>query len=230
MALGRLGLLLTLAWLVLAGLYVAVAVGFGNLLFLLPQEIALFVIGVVLPLGVLWSILGFFRQNESLRQLEGRMADARAIQAAVPTMTQSPPAPAPAQQSWVSDPVSDMAEQGLSAPPPAPAAAQAETAPSAQAAAPPPPSAPLPEEPAPRVQPTAAAAAAPPVFTHEPAPPPVAPPSQSVPPPAEPARPDGRSFLSKFKRSAPVVPPAEPPLQVMPSPAPQAPSAPAAET
>jgi hypothetical protein len=70
MLLALVGLLLTVIWLLGGIWYVAEAIGFENLLFLLPGELGQFATGFLLPLVLLWLVLGYLHIGQRLRQLE----------------------------------------------------------------------------------------------------------------------------------------------------------------
>lgn len=222
MALGPLGLLLTLLWLAFAFWYVTEAVGLENLMLLLPQEIALFVIGVVLPLGVLWFILAFFRFGRSLGRIESGVSDSTArapapSAQAAPAAQAAPPSAATTATTTAATTAAAAAgwpgrDEPAEAPPPAVAERPGVPADPAPAVSPP-----MRDEPAP--PPDRGPAGAPPPVSR----PPISQPPISQPPAEEPSAAPRRPFLAKLRESAVArrrsePPPAAPPLAEQPAP------------
>ncbi|MGF1611888.1 MAG: hypothetical protein ACFCUQ_20985, partial [Kiloniellales bacterium] len=116
MLLALIGLLLTVIWLLGGVWYVAEEIGFENLLFLLPSELGQMAIGFLLPLVLLWLVLGYLHIGNRLRRLEETLWEIAAVRLA----RSGGGSPAPDDEGWL-DLVSD-------APPGSAAGAAAATA------------------------------------------------------------------------------------------------------
>jgi hypothetical protein len=65
----QIGIAATVSWLVVAGIYVSVDVGWGALWYVLPHEMATVVIGVLTPVIFLWLAIFFVGQRRELENL-----------------------------------------------------------------------------------------------------------------------------------------------------------------
>ena len=64
----RLGLGVTGGWLLLGGIYVSTAIGWGNFASLDADELGSFLEGAFAPLAFLWLVIGYFLQQKELEQ------------------------------------------------------------------------------------------------------------------------------------------------------------------
>jgi len=76
------GVVLTIVWIILGYLYIESQVGWDNLFFLLPTEVAVFFAAGAVPLGLLWLVIALLRvadrnriNQETVETLARRMAD-----------------------------------------------------------------------------------------------------------------------------------------------------------
>jgi len=237
MLMAVIGLLVTVAWLGLGGVYITVAVGWENLFLLLPSELGQFAVGLFLPLAFLWLVLGYFHLARRLQRIESNDAPAARAPLGLPAPAQpeAPPAVAEAGASWVTPaptPPPAAAPTPLQRPKPTPRVADVPQAPAtpppdkpaedrfipsslSPAAKPDSPeellydsAAPVPERPEPASPPPAVSASpASPAPTVVPEPAREAPPPTHAPKPATPAPPTRPAAAPTMSAAAPPRPP-----------------------
>lgn len=118
MLLALIGLLLTVIWLFGGVWYVAEAIGFENLLFLLPSELGQMATGFLLPLVLLWLVLGYLHIGNRLRRLEETLWEIGAVR----LVRNGGGSPAPGGEGWLDlekeEPQGQMAGAAAMAPSP----------------------------------------------------------------------------------------------------------------